>query len=162
MVVEDSVMMSLNDTATLTALEGYISYRWNDDLPSQNNTIIIHATELGEGIYFYTVEVEDANGCILADTVKIIITSAVGINRFSGLEFSIYPNPVTSDELNIEYTIAAEAVMIIYNQNGMEVSRKILSPMNNNIRVSLPEPGGLYYLIINGSEGTGYVKVLKL
>ena len=159
--VEDSVMMALNDTVTLTANEGFISYKWNDDLPSQNNTITIIASELGEGTYFYTIEVEHADGCILADTVKIIITPVVGVNKYSGLEFSVYPNPVTADELNVDYTITSEAVLIIYNQVGMEVSRKILSPMNSNTRVSLPERGGLYYLVINNSEGTGYIKVLK-
>jgi glucose/arabinose dehydrogenase len=159
--VEDSLMMALNDTVTLTANEGFISYKWNDDPPSQNNTITIIANELGEGTYFYTIEVEDANGCILTDTVKIIITPLVGINKYSGLEFSVYPNPLTVDELNIDYTITTEAVLIIYNQAGMEVYRKILSPMNSNARISLPDNGGLYYLKISSSEGTGYMKVLK-
>jgi hypothetical protein len=65
------------------------------------------------------------------------------------------------DELNIDYTITTEAVLIIYNQAGMEVYRKILSPMNSNARISLPDNGGLYYLKISSSEGTGYMKVLK-
>ncbi len=65
-VVEESVMMTLNDTLTLTALEGFISYKWNNDLPSPNNTITIIANELGEGNYLYTVDVEDADGCIFA------------------------------------------------------------------------------------------------
>jgi len=43
----------------------------------------------------------------------------------------------------------------------MEVSRKILSPMNSHTRVSLPEISGLYHLEIKSGEGTGYVKVLK-
>ena len=159
--VDDSVMMGLDDTVTLTANEGFISYKWNDDLPSQNNTITIIASELGEGTYFYTIEVEHVDGCILADTVKIIITPFVGVEKYSGLEFSVYPNPVTADELNVDYTITSEAVLIIYNQVGMEVSRKILSPMNNTTRITLPELSGLYYLEINSSEGTGHMKVLK-
>ena len=159
--VEDSVIMDLNDIVTLTANEGFISYKWNNDPPSQDNTITIIASELGEGTYFYTIEVEDTNGCILADTVKIIITPVVGVEKYSGLEFSVYPNPVTADELNVDYTITSEAVLIIYNQAGMEESRKILSPMNNHTRVTLPEISGLYYLKISSSEGTGYMKVVK-
>ena len=159
--VEDSVMMDLDDTVTLTANEGFISYKWNDDPPSQNNTITIIASELGEGTYFYTIEVEHADGCILADTVKIIITPVVGVEKYSGLEFSVYPNPVTADEFNVDYTITSEAVLIIYNQVGIEVSRKILSPMNSHTRVTLPAISGLYHLKINSSEGTGYIKVLK-
>jgi len=159
--VEDSVMMVLDDTVTLTANEGFISYKWNDDPPSQNNTMTIIANELGVGTYFYTIEVEYADGCILADTVKISIAPVVGINKYSDLEFSVYPNPVTADKLNVDYTITSEAVLIIYNQVGMEVSRKILSPMNNHTRVTLPGLSGLYYLEIKSSEGTGYMKVLK-
>ena len=159
--VEDSVIMALDDTVTLTANEGFISYKWNDDPPSQNNTMTIIANELGVGTYFYTIEVEHADGCILADTVKISIAPVVGINKYSDLEFSVYPNPVTADKLNVDYTITSEAVLIIYNQVGMEVFRKILSPMNNHARVTLPELSGLYYLEIKSSEGTGYMKVLK-
>jgi hypothetical protein len=159
--LEDSVMMALDDTLTLTANEGFNSYKWNDDPPSQDNTITIIASELGVGTHFYTIEVEHAGGCILADTITIIITPVVGIDEFSDLEFSVYPNPVTGDELNIDYTITSEAVLIIYNQVGMEVSRKILFPMNNTTIVSLPEESGLYHLRINSSEGTGYMKVIK-
>ncbi len=159
--LEDSVMMALDDTVTLTANEGFISYKWNDDPPSQDNTITIVASELGIGTYFYTIEVEHAGGCVLADTVAIIITPVVGIDKLSDLVFSVYPNPVTGDELNVDYTITSEAVLIIYNQVGMEVSRKILSPMNSTTIVTLPEESGLYHLRINSSEGTGYMKVIK-
>ncbi len=159
--LEDSVMMALDDTVTLTANEGFISYKWNDDPPSQDNTITIIASELGIGTHFYTIEVEHAGGCVLADTVAIIITPVVGIDKFSDLVFSVYPNPVTGDELNVDYTITSEAVLIIYNQVGMEVSRKILSPMNSTTIVTLPEESGLYHLRINSSEGTGYMKVIK-
>jgi glucose/arabinose dehydrogenase len=159
--VEDSVMMALDDTMTLTANVGFVSYKWNDDPPSQNKTITVIGSELGEGTHFYTIEVEDTNGCTIVDTITLIVTPLVGIEKYSGLEFSGYPNPVTGEELNVDYSITSEAVLIIYNQVGMEVSRKILSPMNNHTRVTLPETSGLYYLKIESSEGTGYVKVLK-
>ncbi len=159
--VEDSVMMALDDTVTLIANEGFISYKWNDDLASQDSTITIIASELGVGTHFYTIEVEHAEGCILTDTVAIIITPVVGINKYSGLEFSVYPNPVSGDELNIDYAITSEAVLIIYNQVGMEVSRQILSPAHRTTRVTLPDSGGIYHISISSSEGTGYMKVLK-
>jgi glucose/arabinose dehydrogenase len=159
--VVDSVMMSLDDTVTLTANEGFIYYKWNDDLPSQNNSVTIIASELGEGTYFYAIEVEHEDGCILSDTVKITITPVTGIHEYSSLEFSVYPNPLTSDELYIDYSITSEAVLIIYNQVGMEVYRRMLSPMFNTTSVSLPEIGGFYHLQMISSEGTGYRKVLK-
>ena len=50
---------------------------------------------------------------------------------------------------------------MIYNQMGKEVVSKILSPMNNRIKVTLPEMSGIYLLKIESMEGTGMVKVLK-
>ena len=103
--LEDSVMMALDDTVTLTANEGFISYKWNDDPPSQDNTITIIASELGVGTHFYTIEVEDAKGCACTDTITLIVTPVVGIEKFSDLEFSVYPNPVKGDELNVDYRL---------------------------------------------------------
>jgi hypothetical protein len=155
-------MISLNDTVTLSAKKGFTSYKWNDEPYSQNNTIDIIASELGEGTFYYKIEVENSNGCVFTDTVKLIITSAVGVTNYSNIEFSAYPNPIASDELNIEYNIASDALLIIYSQDGKKVSTKALSKMNSGIKILLPQISGLYNLIIISSEGIGNLKVLKL
>jgi len=160
--VADSILIALNDTVTLTANEGFISYKWNDDLPSQNNTITIIGSKLGEGTHYYMIEVEYATGCILADTINIVISSMVGIHNDFRMEFSVYPNPLSESNLNIDYKIDSEAILMIYNQVGMIVSRKILSPMNSSTKVILPETNGLYNLMMINNEGTKYMKVLKL
>jgi hypothetical protein len=153
--------MALDDTVTLTANAGFISYKWNEDAASQDSTITVIASELGIGTHYYTIEVEHADGCTLVDTVTIVITPVVGISKFPGLEFSVYPNPVSGDELTVEYSINSEAVLIVYNQVGVEVARKMLYPSVNRINVILPAVSGLYHLKINSSEGTGSVKILK-
>ena len=91
-VVEDSVMVDLDDTVTITATAGFVSYQCNDDPSSAENTITVIAGELGEGVYAYTLEVEDANGCILADTVIITVAHATGIESPTSLNISIFPN----------------------------------------------------------------------
>jgi glucose/arabinose dehydrogenase len=158
----DSVMMALNETVTLTINDGFISYEWNNDPSLDENTITIVGSELGEGSHYYTLEVEDINGCNINDTVEVIVSSAVGIHSLSNLEFSVYPNPVTGEELNIDYSIASEGMLIIYSQDGREVSRDILSPENEQIRIYLPETSGLYNLILSNKEGISHLKVLKL
>jgi hypothetical protein len=159
--VPDSILMDLDDTLTITADEGFVSYKWNDDTPSQSNTITVVAADLGEGTHHYTIEVENADGCVLLDTMTIAVTQVVGIRDISGLEFSVYPNPVEGEELKIDYSISSEAVLIIYNQAGMEVYRKMLSPLNHHTRLSLSGESGLYHLKISNNEGTGSVKILK-
>jgi hypothetical protein len=62
----------------------------------------------------------------------------------------------------MDYTIATEANLMIYSQDGREVSRTILSPGNKHVKINLPETSGLYNLILTNSEGTRYSKVLKL
>jgi hypothetical protein len=88
--------------------------------------------------------------------------STVDVHPLATLEFSVYPNPVSGNELNMDYTIATEAKLMIYSQDGREVSRSILSPGNKHVKIYLPETSGLYNLILTNNEGTRYTKVLKL
>ena len=160
--LEESVRIGIDETVTLTANEGFISYEWNGDPSLNDNAITIIATELGEGTFYYTLEVVDDKGCIINDTVEVIISATVDVHTLATLEFSVYPNPVFGNELNMYYTIATEAKLMIYSQDGREVSRSILSPGNKHVKIYLPETSGLYNLILTNSEGTRYTKVLKL
>jgi len=160
--VRDSVLAAVNDSITLTASEGFASYKWNEGITSQNNYYTFSASELGVGTFPYTIEVEVGQGCILTDTVILIITAVTVENRSSDIEFSVYPNPVTSDELHVDYSISTEAALIMYNQVGIEVVRKILSPHKRHTIVTLPAVSGFYYLTIHNKDGAGYRKVLNL
>jgi glucose/arabinose dehydrogenase len=160
-ILEDSVMMDLSDTVTITASDGFVSYLWNNDPTSTNNTITVIAGELWEGEYTYIIEVEDTNGCMLADTVIITVVRATGIGNITDLKVSVYPNPVTAGEISVDYTIDSEGRLVIYDQLGREVVTKILSPMNHRIKVTLPGQSGIYLLKVNSMEGTGLVKVLR-
>jgi hypothetical protein len=160
--LQDSITLATNETATLIANEGFISYKWNDEPPSQHNTLTIIGSEHGKGTFYYTLEVEDVNGCIHSDTVKVIITGTTGTYPGEDPGIAVYPNPVTGNEFTIEYSTSSEATLIIYNQIGKEISIKKLSPLNTKASVQLPETKGLYYLKITSPEMTGYLKVMKL
>jgi len=160
--LEESVTMALDDTVTLTANEGFISYQWNNDPSLNENSVTIIASELGVGTYFYTIDVEDVDGCSLTDTVKVNITYPLYIRENGILEFSVYPNPVSGNELNVNYTIEAEARLIIYFQDGREIYSSILYPTTNQLRIYLPEVSGLYNLIITNNKVRSCRKVLKL
>ena len=160
--LEQSVAMTLGDTVSLAVNEGFVSYMWNNDPSLDKHTITVFTSELGEGSFNYTIEVEDPNGCIQHDTVELLISPSVGILSKDKPVFSVYPNPVSGNELNLEYSISAEASLVIYSQDGREVNRMILYPQNTFKRIQLPEAGGLYNLIMINKEGTAYTKVLKL
>jgi len=118
-----------------------------------------------DGRIFLAVSNRDGRGTIRAGDdriIEVINSSSVDVQTKSILEFSAYPNPVSGNELNIDYTIATEGILIIYSLDGKEISRSILSPMNKHIKIYLPETSGLYNLIISNREGISYRKVLKL
>lgn len=62
----------------------------------------------------------------------------------------------------MDYNITTEGTLIIYSQDGKEVSRNILPPENRHIQIQLPETSGLYNLILSNKEGISYKKILKL
>ncbi len=160
--LDDSLTMSLNDTVALSVDQDYYSYQWNNDPSLNMRSIFVVGSQLGEGTFYYTLIVEDVNGCVLYDTTKVIIHSAVGFYENTVLEFSVYPNPVSGNELNLNYSIESEARLMIYTQDGREIYRTTLYPANRQSTIHLPETSGLYNLIIVSREGTKYVKVLKL
>ncbi len=118
-----------------------------------------------DGRVFLAVSNRDGRGTVNAGDDRIVevsSSSAVDIRTLTKLEFSIYPNPAFGNELNMDYSIASEATLLIHSQDGREVFRKILSPNSNHVKIYLPETSGLYNLIITNREGTRYRKVLKL
>ena len=159
--VEDTVTLALDATFTLTANEGFVSYTWNEGVPTQDNSVLINASEFDEGIHDYIVEVETTAGCIQRDTVKLIVSSTVGIGEFRDLKFSVYPNPAGSEGLHIDYAIDADAVLMVFDQLGREVSRIVLYPTETHVKISLPEESGLYNLVLVNRDGTGSLKVLR-
>jgi len=160
--LENSVTLTLDETVTLTANAGFVSYMWNDNPALDERSITIVASELGIGTYYYSLEVENATACILRDTTEVIITYTTGVPSESVPSFSVYPNPVSGEELHIDYRISSEASLLIYSQDGRLVSRTILSPGKKQTIIQLPETGGIFNLIISNKEGTSFKRVLKL
>lgn len=159
--LENKVTVHLDETVTLTANEGFVSYEWNGDPSLNDNSITIVASELGMGTYYYTLEVENSSGCILSDTTEVVITYAVDVQSKSIPELSVYPNPVSGNLLNLDYSISSEASLMIYSQDGRVISRTILYPTDKHVKISLPETSGIYNLIISNKEGANFMKVLK-
>ncbi len=121
-----------------------------------------------DGRVFLAVSNRDGRGSIQPGDdriVQIAAKNSTGLDGFGTgqeLDFSIYPNPVIGDQFTLDYSTSSEAILIIYNQLGKEVSRKTLSPLHQKTSVPLPGAQGLYYLKFESLERTGYMKVLKL
>jgi glucose/arabinose dehydrogenase len=161
MGLEDTVYLALNESYTLTANTGFISYTWNNDPPSQENSVTIQASEFGEGIHDYTLEVETAHGCIQTHVLKLIIGAATGVLNTEDFQFSVYPNPFGAEGMQIDFSILEEVSLIAYDQVGREVFRTVLNPSETRKRILLPGEAGLYNLVFVTRKGTRSLKVLK-
>ncbi|MBN2776880.1 MAG: T9SS type A sorting domain-containing protein, partial [Bacteroidales bacterium] len=87
--------------------------------------------------------------------VQLPLSSPMGIEQYSDLNLSIYPNPV-SDVLNIslDNDFGKEVSLSIYNSMGQIVENK--SFYNENlISINIESlTSGTYYLILNSDAGT--------
>jgi hypothetical protein len=160
--LEDTVFLSLNETVTLTANAGFASYIWNNGPATQNNSGQVVAADFGEGVHEYHLEVETLYGCVQRDTIILVVSSATGLVSSEAAKFSVYPNPVDDEEIRIDYALSEEAVLIVYDQLGREVAKRILYPSETQTRIVLPEEAGLYVLVFKTREETSHLKVLKL
>ena len=159
--VDDTVRMALNQTLTLTANDGFVSYKWNNGSPTQDNSATVVGSELGEGTHDYIVEVETVHGCIQSDTIKVVVSSATGIRESEDLKFSVYPNPFSADGLHVDYAVSEEAVLMVFDQLGREVLRKVLFPSETQVKIFLSGEAGIYNLVLVYREATRHMKVVK-
>jgi hypothetical protein len=115
----------------------------------------------------YTDTIPGAGGCdtIVSLVFNYLDEGCTGLGTMQSgtdLELSVYPNPVSGNELIIAYSIETEGSLRIYSQEGREVSSYLLFPTNNQVRIFLPEASGLYNLVLSNRKGISSAKVLKL
>lgn len=159
--VPDTIFTTSIDTVTLSAHEDFISYSWNDQLPTLDSTFILEGNQLGPGTNYLTIRVEDIHGCVQEDTVTVIVSTATVLNPVSSQILTVYPNPLSGNKLKVEYKTSSEALLLVYSSLGAEISRSTLSPLQNNILITLPDASGIYLIKIHSRDGIQGMKVLK-
>ncbi|PLX16235.1 MAG: hypothetical protein C0597_08140, partial [Marinilabiliales bacterium] len=148
--------ITTNESITLDAGNGFISYLWNDESTSQ--ALTVSGSIAGVGTHSYSVLVTNDKGCEGTDTVIVNVTSNTGINNFGEEILSIYPNPV-KENLYIHFSpeFNQKITFRIYDLTGtliyIEEVRKINSDRLHKIQVyKLNLHPGMYLLKINNEE----------
>jgi len=88
----------------------------------------------------------------LCDSANLVITvnAVVGINSIvSHSEFVLYPNPVSSDILNIEMSFKGEAVFNVFDMLGKQIKSVTLKDDLNRVNVSELSTGMYMYQVID-------------
>jgi len=154
-----TVELAANETVTLTADEGFISYSWNGGEPSAVRTFELSGPALGEGSHMVTLTVTDDNGCSVIDTVQVEVSGPIGLAPPEETTLKVYPNPSVDGSFTLEYRSSDDALLVVYNQTGNEILRRTLSPGADRKRLVIPDIPGIYLV---GLHTEGRVTFVRL
>ena len=99
----------------------------------------------------YSVAVQDTNGCVTSDTVKVKIWPA-GISEPGSSGVEVYPNP-TSDLVNISFNgLGSKGYITVYDISGKVVMVEPTSKDNNQVIDLSGLESGNYVLGIETEE----------
>lgn len=101
----------------------------------------------------YTLVVQDANGCSSTDFA--VVSSQVGIEGNTELNFSVYPNPTNgqfSVNINSGLSLDNVSIQIVNSLGQIVVSQKVIS--NNTAFDLRNQEAGVYYIKVISENGT--------
>ncbi len=138
------------DPLILTPGAGFLTYTWS----TGESTETIAVKDKG----VYSVTVTDSNGCIGFDEMEIL--SAASTQALKGVDFSVYPNPV-SNTLYIMArgnTLKGE-IQLVDNQGKVVIQKE----MNGAAQLNVSSvSAGLYKLVLSTeSSSIGFNVVIK-
>ena len=138
-------ILDIADSILLNGPSGMNSYLWFDGSTSQNLQVV--ANNLGMGIHYVNLEVEDSLKCKVTDELVLAIADLVSVNEIGVKTIKVYPNPAQNF-----LVLDAEQVGLvrIIATNGVVVHQ---STGNGRIDISQLK-SGLFILkvIISGEE----------
>jgi hypothetical protein len=112
--IESSDSNCIGTTMYFSVIDQYTSYMWSTG--ETNPQISVEHTDIGS--YTYTVEVTDDNGCLLSDTLNILIEDCLTILELDlGTALQLYPNPASSI-LTIEFSESHPAILEVFDMQG--------------------------------------------
>lgn len=134
------------------------SYLWND--PSAQTTEM--ATMLTNGMY--TVEVNDANGCMISDSVMVPLW--ISIDEIEEMfDLNIYPNPVQSTlNIAINTTTSSEVRLYVLNELGQNLAYSSRNLQAGSNLINLNTSGyatGVYFIKVIHMDRTSTLRFVK-
>jgi len=120
----------------------------SDNTPPYNFTL-----NLSEGTYLLRTRAETPDGLSTEKAITIYVSNSLEVEEFNKSDFSVYPNPVKNNQINISLPepILVNTI-IIYDSIGKEVFTKKIESFENNILLNPSLSKGLYIIKINTSK----------
>jgi hypothetical protein len=153
------------DSIVLTANNPGMSYYWSNG--SIEESITIGTTGIGFDLKTIWVEVENEDGCVGTDTIRVVFDFAqcFGVDENDNEDrFYVYPNP-TSGKTQFEWEgIFGDVELKISDLQGNVIhSQVIQTPPSGEYKGSFNlngNPGGIYLLRLIGEEKVLIRKIL--
>jgi hypothetical protein len=158
-IISPEGTLCIGEEFVLSIDNSYESYSWSNG--AESSTIAETMYEIGQ--HTYSVSVEDANGCLLSDSVDLEIELCLGTDELpANPNLTVYPNPVT-DKLWIatnEHEIIHR--IMIYDLHGKLLLNREFQPQQS-IQLSLPEMSeGIYLMKVHTNSGNWNYKLVVL
>jgi hypothetical protein len=117
--IESSDSNCVGATMQFSVVDQYLNYLWNTG--ETNPAISVEHAE--PGLFTYTIEVEDENGCILSDTLNILIEDCLSLpESMLGTPFQLYPNPASSS-LTVAFHEPLPTILEVFDVLGNLIYR---------------------------------------
>ena len=164
-IVDNDIALNWDTPEVATGVELYgfnIYYKFNTEefelIDFVEEGMFQHTHEFEEGIHSYYItalyDIGESDPSSIVD-VEILFTS---INTLDENNTKLYPNPA-QDIINIK-TNSNINMIKVYNNSG-QIIRKYTDGLSNNNQLDISDlPNGLYYLVIETSEGIVSKKLL--
>lgn len=149
------------DSLLLDAGSGFATYNWHDNSTLQ--TLLIDGPKVKAGQFVYFVQTTDSSGCSYSDSIKVIITSTVGIADWNKKNLIIYPTP-TKENLQIELpSILRNGEIKIINSEGKVVwKQQIKDNTKSKLNIQVSDiPKGLYIIKLETNSEVYKTKMIK-
>ena len=147
---------------TVTSGGGTPSYEYsiNAGIFGSNNVF----TNLSDG--FYSIDVQDANGCSISDTASVNPPSSVGVNEAFLNGVMVYPVPMGNQlfvEFNSEIDFEKSVTLTFVNVLGELICKDGMNYSGSNVySVNVADfPGGTYILRIEMGGAISTFKIVK-
>ncbi len=155
---------------TCTTIENADEYEW---LITPENAGTIESTTANEVTltwtdgYFNsaTLQVRGMNDCgygEYSEAFVVLVEDCTGISENSGLDFSLFPNPASSEVLiSFKNSIEEDITIRIFNLLGKQILQENYTSTNNSLKINVSEINeGICFISINIDGNTRLKKLI--
>jgi hypothetical protein len=154
--LSDTTVCIESSNYSVSLPSSYTNVVWSNG--ASGNILNISFNAPGETVYSYTAE--DANGCEVTESFRLIVTVCGSINENEIIRFNVFPNP-SNGKVRIQAALNENVQMIVFDLNGKEIFNTNLSNIQAGENVDLSQLAkGTYLATFSGKSVIKHFKLI--